>query len=314
MNCILRAGAGLLALAAVNYAAPMALAKTAPAPETVRIWPGAAPGTEDWTGPEVNTPLKMPPHMQLPGHAELAMVGNVTVPTLTIYRPATGKANGTAVMVAPGGGFQTLAMTHEGEMVAEWLVQRGVTAFVLKYRVKSNPNFRIPPDLRRHPERFAQFAATFDAGRPIAVADGIQAMRYIRANAGRYGIATDRVGMIGFSAGAITTMGVVMNAAPSERPNFAAPIYGAMEDKAPPADGPPLFIAVTQDDGAVPADQSVAIFSQWTKAGLPAEMHVYEAGGHGFGMTTLGKPVDGWTNAFEAWLRSHGWLAAPAKK
>jgi acetyl esterase/lipase len=107
-------------------------------------------------------------------------------------------------------------------------------------------------------------------------------------------------------------MGVVMNDAAADRPNFAAPIYGSMDDKAPPSDGPPLFIAVTQDDPAVPAPESLAIFSRWSAANLPAELHVYERGGHGFGMRKLNKPVDGWTMAFEAWMKSHGWLDKPA--
>jgi len=251
--------------------------------------------------------------MKLPG-GTIRMLGNVTTPTLTAYRPKNGTANGTAVIVIPGGGFVSLAIDHEGVQVAEWLAQRGVTAFVLKYRVHPNPAFRIPPGLRQNPERFAEFFAQFDGGRPIAVADATQALRFLRANASRFGIAPDRIGMIGFSAGAITTMGAVMNEAPADRPNFAAPIYGAMENKAPPKDAPPLFIAVTEDDPAVPAPESLAIFSRWNAALLPAELHVYERGGHGFGMTPHNLPVDSWTAAWEAWMRSHGWLDKPAMK
>ena len=172
------------------------------------------------------------------------------------------------------------------------------------------PGFKIPPNLRQHPERFRDFAASFAAGRPNAYADATQSIRFLRANAARFGIAPDRLGMIGFSAGAITTMAMATNEAPADRPNFAAPIYGALLEKEPPAGGPPLFIAATQDDDAVPAGESVAIFSRWSAAGLPAELHIYERGGHGFGMMKKNKPVDGWTAAFEAWLRSHGWIGA----
>lgn len=286
------------------------LARAAPpAPEVVNLWPGVPPGTEDWSGAETTTVLPVP------GSVEVRMVGNVTRPTLTVYRPQPGMANGTAVVVVPGGGFQTLAIVHEGDLVARWLADRGVTAFLLKYRVRTIPGFRIPGNLRKNPELFKEFAASFSSGRPIAIADATQTMRYLRTNADRLGIASDRIGMIGFSAGAITTMGVVMSDIPADRPNFAAPIYGAMEDKAPPNDGPPLFIAVTQDDNAVPALESMAIFTRWTAAQLPAELHVYEKGGHGFGMRPLSLPVDGWTKAFETWLGSHGWLgkAAPSK-
>lgn len=282
-----------------------AFAAGSPEPEVIALWPGAAPGTEDWTGPE--TVQTYP----IPGDP-IRMVGNVTRPTLTVFRPSPEKANGTAMIVAPGGGFVNLAMDHEGYQVAQWLAERGVTAFILKYRVRPNPNFRMPGNLRKNPELFVQFKQSFAAGIPIAVADATQAIRQLRANAAHYGIAADRIGMIGFSAGAITTMGTVMNDAAADRPNFAAPIYGAMDDKAPPAGGPPLFIAVTQDDPAVPATESLKIYSSWTAADLSAELHVYERGGHGFGMRRQNKPVDGWTGAFEAWLKSHGWLDRPA--
>ena len=284
-------------------------AKPAAAPEVVPLWPGQPPGTEDWTGPETDNSIR------LPGNQLIRMTGNVTTPTLTVYRPAPGTANGTAVVVIPGGGFQMLAVSHEGDLVARWLAERGVTAFMLKYRVHMIPGFNIPAEMRTHPERFADFARKFDSGRPIAVADAIQAMRYLRANAGRYGIAPDRIGMIGFSAGAITTIGVILDGAPADRPNFAAPIYGAMiEDKTPPTDAPPLFIAATQDDNAVPVDQSLTIFARWTAANRPAELHIYQSGGHGFGMTRHNLPVDDWIKAYEAWLKAGGWIGNAAKR
>jgi acetyl esterase/lipase len=273
-------------------------------PEIVQIWPGPAPGTEDWSGPEVQTPVPLP-YVQ-----PLYSVTNVTTPTLTILRPAPGSANGTAIVVCPGGGFQNLAITHEGLLVAQWLADRGITAFVLKYRVRRSPGFHTPPDIRHHPERFADLAKSMEGGRRLAVADGIQAMRYLRANAAKFGIASDRIGIMGFSAGAMTTMGVVMDSEPADRPNFAAPIYGAMERMDPPKEGPPLFIAATQDDPAVPVSESVAIFSAWTTADLPAELHLYERGGHGFGMVPRHQTVDNWTGAFEAWLKSHGWISS----
>jgi acetyl esterase/lipase len=269
----------------------------AKSPEIVRIWPGPAPGTADWTGLETNTPI------QIPGEKPHDFISNVTVPTLTVFRPAAGKANGTGMIVIPGGGFQNLAVGYEGYDVASWLAERGVMAFVLKYRVRPSPGFAIPPGMREHPERFAEFAHKFDVGRPIAVADATQAMRYLRTNAKKFGLATDRIGMMGFSAGAITTIDVVLNASPAERPNFAAPIYGAiLDDKPAPAGGPPLFLAVTQDDNAVPAVQTIAIFTKWTAANLPAELHVYERGGHGFGMRPVKAPVSSWTEPFEPGL------------
>jgi acetyl esterase/lipase len=291
-----------VALQIVAIVAPAIAAEPVPQSEVIRIWPGAPPGTEDWTGPETDTPL------ELPGAPPLHLISNVTIPTLTVVAPAAGTANGTAIIVCPGGGFQNLAITHEGEMVARWLADRGITAFILKYRVRPSNSFRIPVDARHHPERFEEFAKALEGGRQIAIADGTQALRFLRANAGRFGIAPDRIGMMGFSAGAMTTMGVVLNSQPADRPNFAAPIYGAMEDTTPPKDGPPLFIAATQDDYPVPVVKSVALFSKWTAADLRAELHIYERGGHGFGMVKHNLPVDEWTNAFEAWLKADGWM------
>jgi acetyl esterase/lipase len=293
---------GLLSFA---WASP-GVAAAEPAQEVVRIWPGQAPGTESWTGPETTIELGAP------GERKTIRVSNVTVPSLTVFKPSAGKANGTSMIVLPGGGFQRLAMEHEGYDVAKWLAEQGVTAFVLKYRVRPIPGFGINVDLSKNPGRFAEFARTFEVGRGPAIADAIQAMRYVRSHATSYAIATDRVGMIGFSAGAITTLGVILNGTPADRPNFAAPIYGAMiETKAPPADAPPIFLAVAQDDPSVPAVQSLLTYNRWTEAGLPAELHVYERGGHGFGMRKLDAPVDHWTEAFAAWLASHGWVARP---
>lgn len=284
-----------------------ARAQAPPAPEVVRIWPGPAPGTEGWKVVEEARPAPVP------GGPPPGYVTNVTVPTLTVFRPAPGKATGAAVIVCPGGAFQGLAFNHEGVMVAQWLAERGVTAFVLKYRVKPTPGFKLPKDIRADPEAFREGERMLAPGWRIAVADGQQAMRFVRANAAKYHVAPDKIGFMGFSAGAMTTMGVVTDSAPADRPNFAAPIYGAKEpDTSPPKDGPPLFIAAAQDDPTVPVGKSVEIFSDWTAAHLPAELHIYETGGHGFGMRTTHRNADAWPIAFEAWLRSHGWITAAA--
>ena len=272
--------------------------------------------TDGWDGRPSGAEVHM--NVPFPGSpSPLPVVLNVTVPTLTVFRPAAGKATGAAVIVCPGGGFQGLAIGHEGAYVAKWLADRGVTAFVLKYRVRVESGFRLPTDVRRHPEQFGDQERFMDPARKLAVADGIQAIRYLRANAGVYGIAPDRIGIMGFSAGALTTMGVIMDTAPADRPNFGAPIYGSMEDKAPPKDGPPLFIAAAQDDPTVPPAKSLAVFSAWTAAGLPAELHIFETGGHGFGLLKQGKATDNWPIVFEAWLKAHHWAtsadAAPAR-
>ena len=228
------------------------------------------------------------------------MARNISTATLTPFLPEPGKANGAAVIVAPGGGFSWLSMGNEGWEVAEALAKQGIAAFVLKYRLNPTPPsledfsawMNRPRPAAPAPPASGTSASATPAPRPpqrdlsnqLEDAEAAYAMIVNRAK--EWGVDVNRIGMIGFSAGAITTMGAVMNEAASDRPNFAAPIYGAMDDKPPPAGAPPLFIAVTQDDPAVPATESLKIYASWTAAGLPAELHVYERGGHGFGMRT----------------------------
>lgn len=286
--------APLLLLAAQPGAAQPA---SAPAGETLRLWPGQAPGTASWTGPETTR------HIAFPDGTAVDLLTNVTVPTLTVVRPAAGRGVGTAVVVAPGGGFQVLAWQEEGLKVAHWLADRGITAFVLKYRVRTRPEGQPRPG-----QDFDREEAKLLPVERFAFADGQQAVRLVRADAARFGIDPHRVGMIGFSAGAMTTMGVLLEGDPAARPDFAAPIYGAMHALPVPKDAPPLFIAAAADDDLVPPAKSVAIFTQWRAAGRPAELHLFDKGGHGFGMRMQHLPVDNWPALFEGWLREHGWL------
>lgn len=261
--------------------------------EVVRIWPAAPLGTESWTGPEAELDADLPA-------GKVHIVTNVTIPTLTIFRPPPGKANGTAVMVAPGGAFRALAWDLDGTEIAQWLVARGITAFVLKYRVR-------PPQADEKP------AERFEAARAIAVADAQQGLRVIRTNAVKYGIAADRIGVIGFSAGAVTAMGLALSRDATVRPNFAISAYGGIpQGQGPAADGPPVFIVAANDDPQVPSTESVNIHQKWREANLPAELHLYEKGGHGFGMRPYNMPVDNWPRALEAWLVNRGYMAATA--
>jgi acetyl esterase/lipase len=294
-------------LAVMTCALPLGQAAadspTARKPEVVHIWPGAAPGTEDWTGDEKDT--------FGPGNPFPVLVTNVTVPTLTVFRADPAKASGAAMIVAPGGGFQALAFSNEGIMVARWLAERGVTAFVLKYRVRFTPESDKQDSANR--EDFEKRNKAHETSAQIAAADGLQALRYVRANAAKYNINPDKVGLMGFSAGAMTTMRVVLNSSPDQRPNFAASIYGAKPaDKLPSKDAPPVFIAAAQDDPQVPVHKSVEIFSAWSDAHVPTELHLYQSGGHGFGMDKRNKASDTWPVAFEGWLRGNGWITAAA--
>jgi acetyl esterase/lipase len=298
----------MLAAAAIAANGPSRVLAQSDSHTVLKIWAGVAPGSENWRQKEIEE--------LTPGPAQTKNQGfrNVVTPTLTVYEPAAGKANGTAVIVCPGGGYYGLSFTNEGTSVAEWLASRGVTAFVLKYRLIPTSD-----DVAARTEELktmlsalqADFDANIyklDAGRTIAVADGRQAIRYVREHAAQWHVATDRIGIMGFSAGAGLTMALILDHDEASRPNFAAPIYGYMDEKALPKDAPPLFIVATQADSLVPSDRSVRIYQKWTAAKLPAELHLFEQGPHGFGFRALGLPVDDWKRLFENWLQSRSLL------
>ena len=269
------------------------------AEEEIRLWPGAAPGTEHWTGEEVTLNYQVPA-------GKITIKTNITVPALTPFRPAPDQANGTAMLVLPGGAFGVLAWDLEGTEIARWLVERGITAFVLKYRVGP---FTVPP-AEDPQEDFDAHVRRLEPAWKFAVEDARQAVRLLREKADEYGIDPERIGMIGFSAGAATTLGTVFDPDPTVRPDFAVSMYGLLVKEGPlPADAPPLFIAATQADATVPTASSTHLFELWSKAGLPAELHIYGEGEHGFGMRPKGLPVDHWPAAFEAWLDSLGLLS-----
>ena len=267
-------------------------------PEVIRLWSGPPPG-----GTLAKTPERT--FSEQADWKWQKVTISVSDPTMTMVRPAPGKANGTAMVVAPGGGFVALVWDLEGTEVAEWLADRGVTVFILKYRVS------LPSAEEAGATDMAARLALMEPRRKMAVADAVQAIKLIRQNAAKYGIDPKRVGMMGFSAGAMTTMGAVLSEDPAGRPDFAAPIYGAapLDNIAVPADAAPLFIVHAQNDLLVPATASTAMFDAWQKAKRPAELHIYTLGGHGFGMRAQGMPVDRWPSDFEAWLASRDLIA-----
>lgn len=259
--------------------------------KTFAIWPGTAPGSENW---------------MVDQQSGFRSITNVTKPTLTLFEADPLLATGDAMVVCPGGGFQGLSIIEEGVLVAEWLAARGVTAFVLKYRVLHEPD--IP--LAEEGEDFSTRAQALEPLRKIAAADGIQAMRYLRANAKEMNIDVNRIGMMGFSAGAMTAMSVVMESDVADMPNIVASIYGAMPGGTPPDNGPPLFIVHARDDPLIPVEKSLEMQSKWKDAGLPVALHVYEKGGHGFGAVKRDQPSDAWMDHFEYWLMDQGWISA----
>jgi acetyl esterase/lipase len=270
--------------------------------KVIPLWPGVAPGSENWTQHEQQ--------YVSPNHTRY--VRNVTRPTLTAYLPAPGTSNGTAVVICPGGGFHFLVMNNEGSDAARWLNARGVTAFVLKYRL-------IPTTgtgdsfLRQTTEDIANRTKMDRLMRPIAPlvrADGQQAIKLVRRHAAVWKIATNRIGIMGFSAGGFLTADVALHHDSSSRPDFAAAIYPALPHPIMvPADAPPMFVVCASDDPLVPPlDNGVLLYTLWKLAGIPAELHVYAQGGHGFGMRKRGLPVDHWIDALGAWLGSQGFL------
>ena len=244
------------------------------------------------------------------------VVRNVTVPTITPYLPDPAKATGAAVVVAPGGAFMMLAFDSEGTLAAKWLADHGVAAFVLKYRVEPTPADEQEAT-RAVMAKMGQ-ALTNDAvaaAPPVfqpAIDDGIAAVRMVRAQAARWGLDPKRIGMIGFSAGAMNTLGVTLADQADARPDFIGVIYGPMAPVAVPADAPPMFAALASDDPLF-GRGGFGLIDSWRKARKPVEFHLYQAGSHGFGMRPVGTTATMWPEEFLAWLRANGILGKPAK-
>jgi acetyl esterase/lipase len=302
MTKLLRVGGSVLA---VVLGVGMAQGQQAPevsTGKTLLLWPGGAPGAQ---GNE-----------------------DVDKPTLTVYLPSGPNATKTGVVVAPGGGYQHLSMEKEGSDVAHWLNERGVAAFVLKYRL--GPTYH----------------------NPIELGDAQRAIRMVRANAAEYGIATDHLGMWGFSAGGhlAASAGTHFDAGnpsatdaidqQSSRPDFlilAYPVITMMDpyvhtgsrkyllgDSPDPAleqstsaelqvtkDTPPTFLFATTDDGTVPVMNSVMFYSALVKAGVSAEMHLFQHGRHGSGLGVGNPELSVWPDLLIKWMRERGY-AAPA--
>ena len=284
--------------------------------EIIRLWPEGPPTKMEVTGPEVE-------FRGIDGVSKgTTMLRNVSDPTLTVFRPANGKANGIGVIVCPGGGWRILAWQHEGIDVAHWLAERGYTAFLLKYRLRGTP-----PDPQAFEKEMMALTAQIGAPRSgadaprqmsdigpaemlrlprgIAADDGRRAVEIVRARAREWDIKPDKIGMIGFSAGAFLTADVAME--PRSAPlAFVAPIYGGETQKRPvPKDAPPLFTVIAQDDRLL-FRVVEGLYADWSSADRLAELHIFARGGHGFGMVRQNLPVDRWIDLFGAWLADQG--------
>jgi acetyl esterase/lipase len=267
--------------------------------EVIRLYDGPAPGSEGWTHSE----------------KEIAMtswggpvVSNVVHPTLTVIRPDRAKANGTAVVICPGGGFFMLSINSEGMDVAHALAEKGVTGFVLRYRLVETKTDNPARELMSR----GDINPIVQPILPLAMADGQAAVSHVRRHAAEYGIRSNRVGIMGFSAGGTVASSVGFNYTSESRPDFVAPIYLAyswtLKDKGVPSDAPPMFILAATDDQLGLASHSVDLYRDWTAAKKPAELHLFAKGGHGFGMNTQKLPTDGWIHRFVDWLDYQGLL------
>jgi len=277
------------------------LAALGAAQEVIPLYPGVAPGSTAENYPEKQYFSKL---------WNTDIVANVTKPSLTVFKPTPELRNGTAVVICPGGGFMALSISSEGTDVARYLAERGVTAFVLKYRIAHTGE-----------DATQEFAAMLGDGHkfrdmtekiiPLAVADGLAAVTYVRQHASEWGVSADRVGIIGFSAGGAVTAGVALQYKPEGRPLFVAPIYAGGEtfkDLPVPPDAPPMFVAAATDDSLGLAPESVALYMRWLSAHKSAELHIYAKGGHGFGARPHGIPTDHWIDRLAEWMDMEGWM------
>ena len=288
-------------------------------PLVLQLWPGKAPEEPGDIGPES---VRMSPRMdrkQVEVTEPTRLLSNVSKPTITVYRPAKDKDTGTAMLICPGGGYWNLFWELEGEEVAAWLNSQGITGIILKYRVPRRPD---------EPKGFP-------ARRPLQ--DAQRAIRLVRSKAKEWGIAPDRIGMVGFSAGGHLAVAAATNFdkrtyAPigddidkiSCRPDFAVAVYsGYFKDKdknelaegirTPPAGTPPVFLAHGGEDIISTPEHSVIMYRALKKAGVNAELHIYAGAAHDFGVRNVGHPCSTWTQSCTSWLRQQGLLKGPGK-
>jgi len=272
----------------------------AAAQDVVPLYPGTPPGSTQENYPEKQYFSKV---------WNEDVVANVARPTLTIFKPSPELKNGTAVVICPGGGFMALSIATEGTNVGKYLAAKGVTAFVLKYRLAHTGEDATQEFGALYADR-PKYDEMIKNVTPLALADGLAAVAYVRQHAAEWGISPDHVGIIGFSAGGFIVAEVAVQYAPEGRPAFVAVIYGGLtRDARVPTDAPPMFIAAATDDELGLAPQSIALYQKWTNAHKSAELHMYAKGGHGFGMRQQNIPTDHWIDRFADWLQLEGFLS-----
>lgn len=269
--------------------------------DPIDVWPGVAPGSENWNYEEI-------------WDESSGSVRNVVRPTLTPYLPTPESATGTAVIIAPGGAFLVLSIEHEGHEPAKWFAERGIAAFVLKYRTVETPTDRaalmkmLGEVLNGESSSGADGDNSIGVRALLAAADAQQALAVLRSRAAEWGYSADRVGLMGFSAGGYIATHLLAQEDTKNRPNFVVPIYGGMIDpKADvPKDLPPIFAVAAADDPL--SGGLVDMIHRLYAAGHRPAFHLYDSGGHGFGLRRQGKAVDRWIDELDWWMSDHGFL------
>jgi acetyl esterase/lipase len=305
-------GALCLSISIFFLDAPAAAAQSETPPAIERIAP---PSAGDKIFPLYSQPAQGPASTEdwgLLGGQRI--VWNVTVPTLEAFLPPSGVATGAAVVIAPGGAFMLLSYDMEGVLVAKWLAEHGVAAFVLKYRLEASPHdpsammLALGRAVDKHRELSDRKLPSpqVSEDEPLAAADAAAAVRLVRSRAAQWGIDPRRVGFLGFSAGAVTATSVATAERPEDRPAFVGVIYGTLHRNLP-SNPPPAFIATASDDPVL-AYAAIPMFELWRAAGASAELHLYERGGHGFGLIPSGSTSDHWLDEFYWWMRSEKML------
>jgi len=266
--------------------------------KVIQLYDGIAPGSENWTWNEKETNKNV---------MNTRLVYNVSHPTLTVFLPDPSMATGTAVIICPGGAFRTLFIDVQGFDIARELNKKGITAFVLKYRLvhclTDNPWQEMVDKV--------EDTKLSGANAPIikmAIEDAKASMIYIRQHAAEFRIDTNRIGLMGFSAGGTLTASVAYNFSVESKPDFVAlmyaPIVNYVEKKSVPQDAPPMFIAAATDDHIVPVSNSVNLYNDWIDSKHSAELHLYSKSDHGL----ADFPANRWIDRFEEWLDVLGLL------
>lgn len=237
------------------------------------------------------------------------VVTNVSIPTLTLYKPESHLDNGTCVIVAPGGSLFALSIESEGNQVAKWLNKKGITALVLKYRLVptgSDGVAEITQLSQNNPEKISEQVRKVI---PYSISDGLEAIKYVRLNAKELEVDPNKIGFMGFSAGGAVTMGVAYNYVEMNRPDFLVPVYAwtdVMTVKTPKKDSPPMIVICASDDPMGLATGSAKLYDSWYQAKLNVALHMYSKGGHGFGMRKQSLPSDSWIDRFYDWSVAEG--------